>query len=189
MPSGGDHQQNQAEQLLLRELKNPRTRNAAFEKLVVAYQQPLYYHIRNMTRSHEDTDDILQNTFVKAWRYIEQFRGDAQLKTWLYRIATNECLTFLNRQKKRALSDLTDVQDNLAHSQTHQDTTSGEEIEARLKAAVDSLPEKQKLVFHMKYFDDLKYHEIQEILGGSVGSLKASFHHAVKKIERFLQAG
>ncbi|HHG83238.1 MAG TPA: RNA polymerase sigma factor, partial [Bacteroidetes bacterium] len=149
-------------------------------------QEQLYWHARKMVKTHADADDILQNTFIKAWKNIEKFRGDAKLKTWLYRIATNESLTFLNKQKKQNFSDLADIENELSHSQSGGASLSGEEIKAKLDAAVERLPDKQRLVFVMKYFEEMKYQEIADVLGGSVGSLKASFHHAVKKIESFL---
>ncbi len=172
---------------LVRTLKDPQQRAKAFEEVIRRHQEPLYWHIRKMVKGHSDTDDLLQVTFIKAWKSIENFRGDSKLKTWLYRIATNECLTFLNREKKRSFSDVADLEDNLAHSHHSTDTLTGEDIQAKLRAAIATLPEKQRLVFNMKYFEELKYQEIQEILGGTVGSLKASFHHAVKKVESFLR--
>ena len=172
---------------LVRNLKDPQRREKAFGEVVRLHQEPLYWHIRKMVKTHDDADDLLQTTFIKAWRNIENFRGDSRLKTWLFRIATNECLTFLNRQKKRSFSDVADLQDNLEHSHQSMDTLTGEDIQAKLRAAIDTLPEKQRLVFNMKYFEELKYQEIQEVVGGSIGSLKASFHHAVKKVEKFLK--
>lgn len=177
----------QNDENLVRDLKNPHQREKAFGEVIRLHQEPLYWHIRKMVKAHSDTDDLLQVTFIKAWKNVENFRGDSKLKTWLFRIATNECLTFLNRQKKRSFSDVADLQDNLEHSHSSMDTLTGDDIQAKLQAALERLPEKQRLVFNMKYFEELKYHEIQEILGGSIGSLKASFHHAVKKVESFLR--
>lgn len=188
MPQSGAQDKLMHESELVRELKNPSSRSAAFPKLVRIHQEVLYWHIRKMAKSHADTDDILQVTFIKAWKNIEKFRGDAKLKTWLFRIATNECLTFLNRQKRRSYTDVEDLQNNLSHSHSNMDTLSGDEIQAKLRSAIDTLPEKQKLVFNMKYFEELKYKEIQAVLGGTVGSLKASYHHAVKKVEHFLKS-
>ena len=184
---GTTSSQVQSDEVLVRNLKNPQRREKAFAEVVQLHQEPLYWHIRKMVKAHSDTDDILQMTFIKAWKNIENFRGDSKLKTWLFRIATNECLTFLNRQKKRSFSDVADLSDNLEHSHKSMDTLSGDEIQAKLQAAIDTLPEKQRLVFNMKYFEDLKYQEIQDVLGGSIGSLKASFHHAVKKVEKYLR--
>ncbi|MEM0999272.1 MAG: RNA polymerase sigma factor [Bacteroidota bacterium] len=177
------------EQELVERLRDEKTRNRAFEQLMVLYQEQLYWHIRRMVKTHDDTDDVLQNTFIKAWKAIASFRGDAKLRTWLYRIATNESLTFLNKQKKASFSELADIENDMHHSHQGGGGPDGDEIQQKLEAAVATLPEKQKLVFRMKYYDDLKYQEIADILGGSVGSLKASFHHAVKKIEKFLQSG
>lgn len=175
-----------AEQDLIRQLRAPAQRDGAFAEVIRLYQEPLYWHIRKMLKSHDDTDDILQNTFIKAWKNIEKFRGDAKLKTWLFRIATNECLTFLNKQKKQAFSDVADLENELNHSHQSGLDPDGDEIQRKLQAAIETLPDKQRLVFMMKYFDEMKYQEIADIVGGSIGSLKASFHHAVKKIEKFL---
>lgn len=172
---------------LIRQLRDPQLRERAFAMVMRRFQEPLYWHARKMVKTHDDADDMLQNTFIKAWKNIDRFRGDAKLKTWLYRIITNECLSFLNKQKKRQFSDLADLENNMGHSQAEGASPSGDEIQAKLNAAVDQLPQKQKLVFQMKYYDEMKYQEIADIVGGSVGSLKASFHHAVKKIENFLQ--
>lgn len=188
MPMGAASSKVQNDVALVRNLKDPHKREKAFEEVIRLHQEPLYWHIRKMVKGHSNTDDILQMTFIKAWKNIENFRGDSKLKTWLFRIATNECLTFLNREKKRSFSDVADLQDNLAHSHQSVDTLTGADIQAKLKAAIDTLPEKQRLVFNMKYFEELKYQEIQEVLGGSIGSLKASFHHAVKKVESFLRS-
>ena len=177
------------EQTLVKRLQSKDQRNYAFDILVKTYQEPLYYHVRKIVLSHEDTDDVLQNTFVKAWCAIEGFRGDAKLKTWLYRIATNEALTHLKKQKRRAHTDLEDIQNDMRHSGHSTPGPGGEEIQRKLRQAIETLPEKQKLVFNLKYFDEMKYHEIAEVLGGTMGSLKASFHHAVKKIEKYLTAG
>lgn len=174
------------EKILIQMLKAPESRERAFEKMMISYQKPLYWHIRRMVGEHDDADDLLQNTFIKAWKNLDKFRGDSKIKTWLFRIATNETLTFLNRRKKRNYGELADLEDNLAHSSSSSGYMEGEEIKAKLMAAVDTLPEKQKLVFQLKYFEEMKYDEIVEVVGGTVGSLKASFHHAVKKIELFL---
>lgn len=174
------------EKLLVRNLKDPETRERAFAEAVQLYQQPLYWHIRKMVHVHDDADDLLQATFIKAWRNISGFREEAKLKTWLFRIATNETLTFLNRQKKRQHTELSNIEDHVSHSTSSGGYMEGDEIQARLLQAVEQLPEKQRLVFNMKYFEELKYEEMAEILGGSVGSLKASYHHAVKKIEKYI---
>jgi RNA polymerase sigma-70 factor (ECF subfamily) len=174
------------ERNLIAELKSPETRNVAFDKLVRAYQKVLYYHIRRMVQSHDDTDDILQNVFISVWRNIEKFREESSLKTWLYRIATNESLTFLANQKKRGFQDLEQMENSLGHSTNGNGTLGSEEILQKLQMAINELPEKQKLVFNMRYYDELSFRDISEILGTSEGGLKANYHHAVNKIEAFL---
>lgn len=175
------------EALWIENLKNAATRERAFTEVMKAYQQPLYWHIRRFVFDHDEADDLLQVTFIKAWQHLDSFRGDAKLKTWLYRIATNEALSLLRKNKNRQMVELSEVENSFSMSETWSGHADGDEIAQKLMAAVNTLPDKQKVVFNMKYFDDLKYEEIAEILGGSVGSLKASFHHAVKKIEDYLQ--
>ncbi|MBL1407955.1 RNA polymerase sigma factor [Sphingobacterium faecale] len=163
-----------------------RTREAAFSHLLKKYQQKIYWHVRRMVIDHDDADDVTQDIFIKIWRNLEKFREDSQLYTWLYRIATNECITFLNKKKQKHNVSLDD--DNSSYlSETLADTTyfSGDKAQMKLQQALLTLPEKQRLVFNMKYFEDLKYDEISEILGTSVGALKASYHLAVKKVENF----
>jgi RNA polymerase sigma-70 factor (ECF subfamily) len=176
------------EQELIAKLKDPDTRGFAFDRLVRLYQRTLYYHIRRLVMEHEDADDILQNTFLKAWKNIEKFRGDASIKTWLYRIATNESFTFLNKKKKYFSQDLVQIEDDIRHSVQSARQLDGDEIAKRLKSAIQQLPDKQRVVFNMRYFDELKYEEMSAILETSVGALKASYHHAVKKIERYITA-
>ncbi len=172
---------------LIVDILNPETRRKAFEALIKKYQQKIYWHIRKMVIDHDDADDVVQETFIKVWQALPNFRGDAQLYTWLYRIATNESLNFL--QKKRRQNhvplDNDDSLDllNTLESSISQDYISGDEIQLKLQKALLQLPDKQRLVFNMKYYDDLKYEEISEITGTSVGALKASYHLAVKKIE------
>ncbi|MCI4666556.1 MAG: RNA polymerase sigma factor [Bacteroidia bacterium] len=175
------------EQELLLQLKQEATRKRAFDSLIRNYQQMLYYHIRRMVISHEDADDVLQNTLLKAWKNIERFRGDSALKTWLYRIATNESLTFLNKRKKMSQTAVENIENDMRHSLHGGSYVSGDEIERKLQAAIGTLPDRQRLVFNMRYFDEMKYDEISEALEVSVGALKASFHHAVKKIEKYLE--
>lgn len=163
------------------------TRDEAFRLLLSKYQQKIYWHIRRMVIDHDDTDDLVQDVFIKVWKSLSNFRSDSQLFTWLYRIATNESITFLNRKKLRNSVSLNesagkDLIETLAESPYFD----GEKAQMQLQKALLTLPEKQRLVFNMKYFDDLKYEEISEILGTSVGALKASFHIAVKKIEHIL---
>ncbi|ERJ60787.1 RNA polymerase sigma factor [Sphingobacterium paucimobilis] len=163
-----------------------RTREAAFSHLLKKYQQKIYWHVRRMVIDHDDADDVTQDIFIKIWRNLEKFREDSQLYTWLYRIATNECITFLNKKKQKQNVSLDD--DNSSYlSETLADTTyfNGDKAQMKLQQALLTLPEKQRLVFNMKYFEDLKYDEISDILGTSVGALKASYHLAVKKVENF----
>ena len=155
----------------------------AFGHLVRKYQERIYWHIRKMVLNHEDANDVTQNTFVKIWKGLSKFKQDSNLFTWMYRIATNETLNFIKSNKKRITQSIDDIQ---IENRKDDSFFPGDEIEAKLHKALSTLPDKQKLVFNMKYFDDLKYSEIAEILGGSTGSLKASYHHAQKKIEAYL---
>lgn len=168
-------------------LKSPSTKKEGFRLLVETYQKKLYWHVRKMVISHDDTDDILQNIFVKTWTNIDSFRGDSSLYTWLFRIATNETLTFLAQQKRRSIFSGTMESDYIAEKLTSDSYFEGSEIQRKLQKAILCLPEKQRLVFNMKYYDDIKYQDMSEILETSVGALKASYHHAVKKIEDFLK--
>ncbi len=163
-----------------------KTRNQAFNMLLKKYQQKIYWHIRRMVINHDDADDVLQDVFVKVWKNLETFRSDSQLYTWLYRIATNECLTFLNRKKMKNNIPLDEVSYELAESLADSTYFNGNQAQLKLQQAVLTLPDKQRLVFNMKYFEDMKYEEMSEVLGTSVGALKASYHLAVKKIEAFL---
>lgn len=170
----------------IQELLNPKTQNQAFEKLLIQYQKPLYNHIRTIVISHDDTDDVLQNTFLKVYQYLKTFKGESKLFSWMYRIATNEALTFLKQKaRKNGVSSET-IQNKAIENLQSESYFDGNEIQIKLQKALVILPEKQQLVFKMKYFDELKYEEISEILGTSVGALKASYHHAVKKIESFV---
>lgn len=167
---------------ILKELTEGRKQEIAFSKLVKKYQENLYWVIRRLVKSHEAADDVLQNTWVKIWKNRNKFRKDAALYTWMYRIATNEAYTFLNTAYQRKF---TPTDDPLVTSTSHQEI-SGEKIESILLAAIEKLPEKQQIVFQMKYFDELKFKEISDKLDTSIGALKASYHHAVKKIEVFI---
>lgn len=171
---------------LIEKLKIEDTRNYAFNLLVRKYQERIYWHIRKMVINHDDSDDLVQEVFVKVWKYLDKFRGDAQLYTWIYRIATNECLRFLAKKKKRFFLPLGDVEKELADHIDSGHHYSGDEVQIKLQKALLKLPDKQRLVFNMKYFDDMKYEQISKITETSVGALKASYHHAVKKIEKFL---
>ncbi len=174
------------EEQLLKELRVPDTARNAFTKLVSEYSERLYWQIRKMVISHNDTNDILQDVFIKAWINLDNFRGESKLSTWLYRIAINESITFLN--KKRSQNNLSlDEEDTFLINTLESDSYfDGDEAQKLLQKAVVSLPDKQRLVFQMKYFEEMKYDEISDILGTSVGALKASYHHAVKKVEKFL---
>ncbi len=171
---------------LIASLQDASLKHAAFHELVKAYQRMLYQHIRRMVHDHEDADDVLQNTFIKAWNGIANFRGDASLKTWLYRIASNEAITHLNKQKRRGYTDLGDLEDSAAHSNLGGRELGGEEIQQKLQAAIATLPERQAMVFSLRYFEEMPYEQIATITGVTVGALKASFHHAVKKVEKIL---
>ncbi|MDR2916805.1 MAG: sigma-70 family RNA polymerase sigma factor [Tannerella sp.] len=171
---------------IVKRLRDPKTQREAFSQVVAAYSQKLYWQIRKMVLGHEDANDILQNTFLKAWANLDHFRGDAKLSTWMYKIAVNECITFLNKQRAQNNVPLDDTDVYLLQTLKADEYFDGDEIDEKLQKAILSLPEKQRLVFTMKYKDDLKYEEISEILGTSVGALKASYHHAVKKIEAIL---
>jgi RNA polymerase sigma-70 factor, ECF subfamily len=159
----------------------------AFNLIVGKYSERLYWHIRKMVASHEDSNDILQNTFVKAWNALPEFREEAKLFTWLYRISTNEVLTFLKRKKLRSILSLTDYSKQLENVLESDTYFNGDATQKALHKAILKLPEKQRIVFNMRYFEELKYEEISEILGTSVGALKASYHHAAKKIQESLQ--
>jgi RNA polymerase sigma factor (sigma-70 family) len=159
----------------------------AFRLIVNQYQRKLYWHIRKIVISHEDADDILQNTFIKAWRALPEFNRGSKLYTWLYRIATNESLTFLKQKRMRYILPLIDVEAQLAHSLEADPWFNGDEAQLKFQKAILTLPEKQRIVFNMKYFDEMPYEVMSEILGTSVGALKASYHLAVKKIEKILK--
>lgn len=163
------------------------TRNYAFNLIVRKYQERIYWHIRKLVIHHDDADDVIQNTFLKVWTGLDGFREDSQLFTWLYRIATNEALTFLKKKRTKVFLPLVDVEQQLARSLESDHHVNGNEIQLKLQKAVLTLPEKQRVVFNMKYFEELKYEEMSEVLGTSIGALKASYHHAVKKIEKFME--
>lgn len=166
-------------------LQNPSTRREAFAMVVKEYSEQLYWQIRRMVILHDDANDILQNTFVKAWSNLEYFRGEAKMSTWLYRIALNECLNFLNKKKAEehlSLEEEDSYIENILESDPYFD---GNEVQKQLQKAIRTLPEKQRMIFNLRYFQEMKYEEISEIMGTTVGALKASYHHAVKKIEDF----
>jgi RNA polymerase sigma-70 factor (ECF subfamily) len=177
------------EREIIQDLKDPETKEETFNHLVATYQERLYYHIRKIVITHHDADDVLQNTFLKVWRSLSGFRAESEVYTWLYRIATNEALSFLKQKKKRGYAPWVDVEQKLAEQLESDPWFDGDQAQLSLQKAVLKLPEKQRLVFNMKYFDELKYEDMAEILGTSVGALKASYHHAVKKIEKSLKSG
>jgi RNA polymerase sigma factor (sigma-70 family) len=163
------------------------TRNFAFNQLVNIYQQKVYWHIRKMVIDHDDADDLVQETFIKVWKALDNFKGDSQLFTWIYRIATNECLNHLAKKKRRFFLPLNDISEELSNKIDDTNLISGDEIQLKLQKALLTLPDKQRLVFNMKYYDEMKYEEIADITGTSVGALKASYHLAVKKVEEYLK--
>lgn len=170
---------------LIEKLRNPEQARRAFSEVMAKYSEPLYWQIRRMVQNHEDTNDLLQNTFIKAWTSLENFRGDAKLSTWLYKIAINESLTFLEKERKRQNISLDDEAASIIRTIEADEWVDGDELKQNLRKAIATLPEKQRLVFNMKYYDDMKYEQMSEILGTSVGALKASYHLAVKKIEQY----
>ena len=174
------------EKELVAQLQNPKEKNAAFGQLVDAYQERLYWHIRRMVVVHEDADDVLQNVFIKVWKGLEGFRGESQLSTWLYKIATNETYTFLENRKKRMSNSLDDVENDLANRIKADERFDANKIEWMLELAIQTLPNKQKTVFMLRYYDEMPYEEMSKVLNTSVGALKASYHHAAKKIEEIL---
>ena len=167
-------------------IRTPGKEELAFNQLVLKYQERLYWHVRKIVISHDDTDDVLQNTMIKVWRSLPDFRADSSLFTWLYRIATNEALSFLKQKKRKTFAPWVDVEAKLSEQLESDPWFSGDEIQYKLQQAILKLPQKQKIVFNMKYFDQVKYEEMAVILDTSVGALKASYHHAVKKIEAML---
>ena len=172
--------------LLVHALQNPATQEAGFKILIKEYQQPLYWHIRKIVFDHEDADDVLQNTYIKVFKNIKNFRGESKLFSWMFRIATNEALTFIKQKSRKlglSINEFNEKQVNQLEADVYFE---GDAIALKLQLAVANLPEKQRLVFNLKYYEELKYDEISEILETSVGALKASYHHAVKKIKNEL---
>jgi len=174
------------EQELITSLKNPNTLNSAFKELLNQYKERLYWHIRKIVIDHDDTDDVLQNTFIKVYRNIDKFKEDSKLYSWMYRIATNESITFINQRAKKNNSATEEVQQVLLNNLTSDEYFDGDEAQIKLQKAIATLPQKQQLVFNMKYFDAIKYREMSEILETSEGALKASYHIASKKIEAYI---
>lgn len=170
---------------LVERLRDPSKCRAAFEKVIRLYQEPLYWQIRRMVENHDDAADLLQNVFMKAWQSIDNFRGDAKLSTWLYKIAVNEAMTHLAKERKRLSMSIDDEDQHLANLIEADEHIDGDALALKLRKAIASLPEKQRLVFNMRYYDEMKYEDMSQILGTSVGALKASYHLAAKKIEQY----
>lgn len=172
---------------LLVEFRNPVTKEKAFTSIIKKYQEKLYWHLRRMVIDHEDANDVLQNVMIRVWNGLENFREDSQLYTWLYRVATNECLTFLEQQKKRTAVSLSDVGSGLENKIKADRDFDGNKLEWKLQLGIQQLPEKQRIVFQLRYYDEMPYEEMSRVLETSEGALKASYHHAVKKIEEYIK--
>lgn len=171
---------------LLLQFKNPATKERAFTAIIKKYQEKLYWHVRRMVVEHEDANDVLQNMFIKVWNALDNFREDSQLYTWLYRIATNESLTFIEQQKKRSAVSLSDVESGLSNKLKADKHFDANKLEWKLQLAIQQLPEKQRIVFNLRYYDEMPYEQMSRVLETSEGALKASYHHAVKKIEEYM---
>ena len=174
----------QTDQSLLKTFKSDP--HKGFDLIVRAYQERLYWHVRKMVIDHDDANDIMQNVLIKVWKGLANFRADSGLFTWLYRIATNETLTFLKQKKNKFSTSITDLEGQLPGGIGSEGLISGDEIQIKLQLAVQTLPEKQRIVFNMRYFEEMKYEKMSKVLKTSEGALKASYHHAVKKIEVFI---
>jgi len=171
---------------LLIQFRDPLTKEKAFTAIVKKYQEKLYWHVRRMVVEHEDANDVLQNVFIRVWNGLENFREDSQLYTWLYRIATNECLTFMEQQKKKASISLSEVESGLSNKIKADKDFDANKLEWKLQLAIQQLPEKQRIVFSLRYYDEMPYEQMSRVLETSEGALKASYHHAVKKIEDYI---
>ena len=171
---------------LIARLQNDDTKETAFRELLSLYKERLYWHIRKIVINHDDTDDVLQNTFIKIFRSIDKFKGDSKLYSWMYRIATNESITHINKNAKRLKISNEEVQNNVINNLQADIYFEGNDIQIKLQKAIATLPQKQQLVFNMRYFDDMKYKDIANVLETSEGALKASYHIAAKKIQTFL---
>lgn len=172
---------------LLHQFKQPHTKEKAFTAIIKKYQEKLYWHVRRMVVEHEDANDVLQNVFIKVWNGLQNFREDSQLYTWLYRIATNESLTFLDQQKRKSAVSFGDVEAGLSNKIKAEEGFDAQRLEWKLQLAIQQLPEKQRAVFTLRYYDEMPYEEMSRVLDTSEGALKASYHHAVKKIEDFIK--
>ncbi len=171
---------------LLLMFREPASREKAYTAIIRKYQERLYWHVRRMLVDHDDSNDVLQNVFIRVWNGLDNFREDARLYTWLYRIATNECLSFIEQKKKRASVSLSDVEEGLSNQVRADKDFDANKIEWKLQLAIQKLPEKQRVVFNLRYYDEMPYEEMSRVLETSEGALKASYHHAVKKVEDFL---
>ena len=171
---------------LLQQFKQPALKDSAYTSIVKKYQEKLYWHIRRLVVDHDDANDVLQNMFIKVWNGLENFREDSQLYTWLYRIATNESLTFLDQQKRKYAISLNDVETSLSNKIKASENFNANRLEWKLQLAIQHLPEKQRAVFNLRYYDEMPYEEMSRVLDTSEGALKASYHHAAKKIEDFI---
>ncbi|HEU0226520.1 MAG TPA: sigma-70 family RNA polymerase sigma factor [Arachidicoccus soli] len=174
---------------LLQLFKQEATKEKAFTDLVKKYQERLYWHIRRMVVDHDDANDVLQNVFIKVWKALGNFREDSQLFTWLYKIATNECLTFLDQKKRKDAVSFDEIESGLSNKIKADEGFDAEKLEWKLQLAIQQLPEKQRIVFNLRYYDEMPYEEMSQVLGTSEGALKASYHHAAKKIEEFIKNG
>ena len=175
--------------LLLQQFRDPQTKEKAYTAIIKKYQERLYWHIRRLVVDHDDANDVLQNVFIRVWNGLENFKEESQLYTWLYRIATNESLTFLKQRRGGTFVSFDDVSHQLSGSLEDDAYFKGDAIQKKLQQAILTLPEKQRIVFNLKYFDEMKYEDMSQVLETSVGALKASYHHAVKKIEDFITRG
>jgi RNA polymerase sigma factor (sigma-70 family) len=171
---------------LLLQFRDPATREKAFTAIIKKYQEKLYWHIRRMVVEHEDANDVLQNIFIRVWNGLDNFREDSQLYTWLYRIATNECLSYLEQQKRRSSASLDEMESGLSNKVIADKYFDPNKLEWKLQLAIQQLPEKQRVVFTLRYYDEMPYEEMSRVLDTSEGALKASYHHAVKKIEDYI---
>ncbi|HTR30678.1 MAG TPA: sigma-70 family RNA polymerase sigma factor [Puia sp.] len=171
---------------LLLQFRDPATREKAFTAIIRKYQEKLYWHIRRMVVEHEDANDVLQNVFIRVWNGLENFREDSQLYTWLYRIATNECLSYLEQQKRKSSASLDEMEGGLSNKVIADKYFDPNKLEWKLQLAIQQLPEKQRVVFTLRYYDEMPYEEMSRVLDTSEGALKASYHHAVKKIEDYI---
>lgn len=171
---------------LLVQFRNPHTKEGAYTALIKKYQEKLYWHIRRMVVTHDDANDVMQNVFIRVWNGLENFREDSQFYTWIYRIATNESLTFLEQQKKRSAVSFNDIEESLSNQVKADKDFDASKIEWKLQLAIQQLPEKQRVVFSLRYYDEMPYEEMSRVLETSEGALKASYHHAVKKVEDYI---